>query len=394
VFGSKADEENGANLMKSEMEIKSDTAFAICLITVSILLSRGMMYLWFAFFHGSWEFSLFIQKINIWDAGWYRSIALELYTDHANDPVTGQAGWAFFPLFPVIVHCVYQITGIDVNYIGSFFSTVLLGMAELAGYKYIIMTRNSVKQGIGYIYFMSFGAYSFYFSALYSEALYLFLLTCAFYFMQKEHYLKMGMAGALLSLTRNTGIFFCFAILVHRIKKYRESTDRSFAGFVKETVCNDRLILGTMIVPLGFFSYMVYLKYKVGDAFAFMHVQRAWWRENIGVIRVLGGELFDRFPPGYLGVCFLLGVYLLVMLIWKHRRAEEAVLPLITLALAAASSLGSTPRYMAGSFAVVLALTDEWIGCTKWNQFFICAGMFLFETMCVNAWLDGSLLLI
>lgn len=379
--------------MKIKKNNKKDMIEIIFLIIICILLSRIIMYLVFAASHGSWDFRLFIQKMNIWDAGWYRSIAEGLYPQQANDSITGQASWAFFPLFPVAVHFVYIVTDIDVNVIASFFSTVLLGMAELAGYKYIVMTRNSAKQGIAYIYFMSFGAYSFYFSIFYTEALYLFLLTCALYFMQKGDYLKMGIAGAMLSLTRNTGIFFCFTVLVHWIKRYMQGPNRSFAGFVKETARNEELILGTMMVPFGFFSYMVYLKYRVGDAFAFMHVQKAWWRENIGVIRVLAGELFDQFPPGYLGICFLTGIYLLAKLIW-HRRAEEAVMPLITLALAAASSLGSTPRYMIGSFAVVLALTDEWLSRTKWKQLFICAGMFFFEVSCVNAWLDGSALLI
>lgn len=380
--------------MKNEEKLKHHTVYIVGMIVLSLVLSRAVMYFLFVYYHKSWDFNLFIQKINIWDAGWYRKIALDLYPVCANDPVTGQASWAFFPLFPVIVHYLYRITAADIYYIASFLSTVFLGMAEFAGYQYIVMTRKSVKQGIGYIYFMSFGAYSFYFSAFYTESLYLLLLTCALYFMQKEEYLKMGIAGAFLSLTRNTGILFCFTVLVYWIKKYRDHTDGSFIGFVKETACNDKLIAGTMLIPMGFFSYMVYLKYKVGDAFAFMHVQKAWWRQNLGIWKVLGDELFHQFPPGYLGICFVISVFLLIVLIWKHKHVEEAVLPVITLSIAATSSLGSTPRYMAGSFAVVLSLTDEWKGCAKLNQLLICVMVFLFEIACMKAWLDGSVILI
>lgn len=373
---------------------KNDTVYIIVLILISLLLSRAFMYFWFVYDQKSWDFNLFMQKMNIWDAGWYRAIGMDLYPDHANDPVTGQAAWAFFPLYPVVVHYLYVVTKIDMNYLASFLSTLLLGMAEFMGYQYIKMTRNDSRQGLGYIYFMSFGVYSFYFSSFYTEALYLFLLTCAFYFMQKEEYLKMGMAGALLSLTRNTGIFFCFVILVFWIKKYCKQPGGSIGGFMKETVCNYRLIAGTMLVPLGFFSYMVYLKYKVGDAFAFLHVQKAWWRQDLGTVKVVAGELLDQFPPGYHAICFLISVFLLVSLILKHRRLEEATLPVITLLMASSSSLGSTPRYMAGSFTVVLALTDEWKGCSRINKILICILLFVLELICVNGWLNGSVALI
>lgn len=374
--------------------VKNNFIYIIFVIVMGLLLSRMFMYLCFVHSHKSWDFNLFIQKMNIWDAGWYRAIGAELYLDHANDLVTGQASWAFFPLFPVIVHYIYIITKIDMNYLASFLSTMFLGIAEFMGYQYIKMTRKNEKQGFGYIYFMSFGVYSFYFSSFYTESLYLLLLTCSFYFMQRDEYIKMGMTGALLSLTRNTGIFFCFVIFVYQIKKYCSQPQGSIRGFIKETVCNYRLIAGTMLVPLGFFSYMVYLKYKVGDAFAFVHVQKAWWRQNIGTIKVVSSELLDQFPPSYLGICFLISVFLLVLLVLKHRRVEEATLPIITMVIATTSSLGSIPRYMVGSFTVILALTDEWEGCTQINKILICVLMFLLEMIFINGWLNGSVALI
>ena len=135
---------------------KNDTVYIIVLILISLLLSRAFMYFWFVYDQKSWDFNLFMQKMNIWDAGWYRAIGMDLYPDHANDPVTGQAAWAFFPLYPVVVHYLYVVTKIDMNYLASFLSTLLLGMAEFMGYQYIKMTRNDSRQGLGYIYFMSF----------------------------------------------------------------------------------------------------------------------------------------------------------------------------------------------------------------------------------------------
>ena len=373
---------------------RSEKKRVIFLILLCVALSRALMYLLFGICHGSWNCGLFIQKMNIWDSGWYRMIAEGLYPTQANDALTGQASWAFFPAFPLMVHMIWKMTSIDVNYIAVVLNAFFLCMALYVGCQYIFLTRGNVRQGIGYIYFMTFGAYSFYFSIFYTESLYLFLLTCAYYFMCKGEYLKMGIAGALLSLTRNTGVFFCFVILVHWIKKYQKKQDRNIAGWIKKTVKQDTLVLGTMMVPLGFFSYMTYLKYKTGDAFAFLHVQKAWGRENVGVWKVAKDALFMEFPPSYLGIYFCIFIYLLIVLMWKNKRTEEAILPAITLSVAASSSLMSTPRYMVGSFTMILAFTDEWKECTRLNKALICVAAFIFELACVHAWLNGSSLLV
>lgn len=68
----------------------------------------------------------------------------------------------------------------------------------------------------------TFGAYSFYFSILYSESLYLILLLITLFALERREYLLMGLAGAFLSATRNTGIMVVFAVGVKVIMNYIE----------------------------------------------------------------------------------------------------------------------------------------------------------------------------
>ena len=68
----------------------------------------------------------------------------------------------------------------------------------------------------------TFGAYSFYFSILYSESLYLILLLITLFALERREYLFMGLAGAFLSATRNTGIMVVFAVGVKVIMNYIE----------------------------------------------------------------------------------------------------------------------------------------------------------------------------
>ena len=56
----------------------------------------------------------------------------------------------------------------------------------------------------------------------------------------------MGVIGALLSMTRNTGVFFCFVILAFWLKEYLQAKERSIAGLINETIKNYKLLLGIM----------------------------------------------------------------------------------------------------------------------------------------------------
>src|SRR5690606_18536658 len=61
------------------------------------------------------------------------------------------------------------------------------------------------------------GPFSFLFSMLYSESLFILLTVLGLVALQRSHYLAAAVAGALLSATRPTGVLFVFAILVQML---------------------------------------------------------------------------------------------------------------------------------------------------------------------------------
>ena len=143
--------------------------YNVILIIISLaVLSRLSMYLTYIVGKGvlfQSNGSLF-DSFNIWDAGWYRSIIEMGYNTHYNVNIDGQANWAFFPLYPMIIKLIHIVIPINTNVLGSIVSTIFFIGLLIMSYLYIIETRKNFKEGLFFIIIMTFGVYSFYFSLI------------------------------------------------------------------------------------------------------------------------------------------------------------------------------------------------------------------------------------
>ncbi|WP_026665244.1 hypothetical protein [Butyrivibrio sp. FC2001] len=338
-----------------------------------------------------------IKSLSVFDSEWYGYYVDLFYTNEfVGMRPNGMAPWAFFPLYPLLVNICHRLMGgmVAVNTVGAILSSILFMLAEFWAYKYIMYTRNDKKVAYTFIIFMSFGAYSFYFSILYTESLFLLLLVLCFYHMVKGNYLRMGLFGALLSATRNAGVFFVFVILVYQIMKYLESHKdkfyRLFIGFLKYVFAQERLVLGTFMVPSGLFAYMLYLHFKLGDGFAFVHVQYAWGRENVGVFKNLYDAVVKQFPADYLGLVLLFFLAVLIYSFFVSKNYYELVYPLIIIYLGASSRLLSIPRFMVGAFIPVLCFSEHFSKLNKCARIIILCMVCVFEMILVREWIHWN----
>ena len=334
-----------------------------------------------------------VKALNIWDATWYAEYTRGLFTDGKLllNEGTGQACWAFFPLYPLLTGLLNKILPFLTTYgTGSLLSSLCLMGSEYAAYRYIRLTRGSTRLPYLYIFLMSFGPYSFYFSIMYTEALFLLLLTLCFYYTEKQDYIKTGISGALLCATRNVGVLFCFVLLVRWIIRCRQEEQGKLKTrtFFAKSFGNPKLVLGVVMIPLGLFLYMLWLKYYIGDAFAFLHVQRAWGKALRGVLRVMYHELFAGFPPGYIGTCIIAAAGLICYLL-VNRRMAEAVFPILVLLISAMTSAISVPRYMMGTFTIMLAVCDAIDRRSKLFRYGIPLLLAGLEILIVRAWVLG-----
>lgn len=367
-------------------------------IVLFFLISRLIMAFVYRLTFGNWNLSKCIDSFNIFDAGWYRNFveginsgSLFINNDNA------QAVWAFFPLYPLIVFFVWKITGgiFNICLIGSVLSSCFFIIAEFYGYKYIMLTRNSKKTAYSYIFLMTFGAYSFYFSIFYTESLFLMLLTLCFYFLKKEKYIAMGICGCLLSATRNAGVMFVFVIAVWCIMQYCKTTSskKNPIDFFVKHIKNEKLVLGIMMIPAGLFGYMFFLYKYLGDGFAFVHSQKGWGKSFVGIFHILRSELFDVFPPSYLGAATVLILLIMAFSIIRNKNYDEMIYPIIVFLMSATSSIVSIPRYMIGCFTVVLALSDFSSDLKKSEKIILGILTVLFEAILIKEWISGNYIL-
>lgn len=381
-------------LISEELLRKPGTA--IIFIIAACVLSRLMMYIVYCMHTNNHDYASFRNAMNIWDSGWYNGYVMNIVEGKLKEfqiNEYGQSWWAFFPLFPAIMAGLYKVFGsfVSLYTLGMIANSAFLCAAEFVAYKYVMLTKRNIWTAYAYIAFMSFGLYSFYFTSFYTESLFLFLLTLCFYYAKKEDYIKMGIAGALLSATRNVGVLFVFVVLADRIVKYIK--DKKKGNFIVACLSDAKLVLGVVLVPLGAFLYMLLLSWCTGDGFAFMHVQVAWNRGDAGLIANLISNVINTFPASYYGIYTIIIIIIFIIAFRETKKIEELIFPLMVFYVAAFSSLMSLPRFVIGSFTFVLAFADLFVASKKSTKIIIGILVFVYEIVLIMAWFDTSYLM-
>lgn len=209
------------------------------------------------FFPGHYDpkqfFAFVEQRLNRWDSGWYLKIAETGYNEKSA---------AFFPLYPLLIHLLQQI-GVDPAGAGILISNFSLWGAMTVFYRLASMDFEP-RTARRALWYLALFPTAFYFSAIYTESLYLFLVLLTFYFARIRKWLGVGVAGMLAAATRNMGIFLLLPVLW----EYRQAG----AGKIKK----DILFLG--LIPLGLLLFMEYLKLRLGNPLAFLDAQQYWYR--------------------------------------------------------------------------------------------------------------------
>lgn len=157
---------------------------------------------------------------------------------------------AFFPLYPIIIKIISFLT--FGNYLAAalIVSNVFFLCTLLIFYKFVALKYNQ-KIAIWSCIFLSAFPTSFYFGAVYTESLFLFLIIYSFYLYEKKKLWQSYLVAALSSGTRLIGLF----VAPFLIKKKK----LSFYPF--------------LIVPLGFLFYVLYLKIEFNNPLYFLSSQ-------------------------------------------------------------------------------------------------------------------------
>ena len=294
------------------------------------------------------------------DCGWYERLAIAGY---GADAEWGEFGsiphWAFFPLYPLGVGFLHDLLGISALAAGMLLSSLCLCGFAIIGATYLRETRPALHPALWLIVALLF-PYGFFFSAVYTEALFAVLSAGALLALRVRRPLLAAGVAALASATRPTGILLTPIVVADRLAAlWRGRHRRDRAALLGET------LLPIAIAPLGLFLFMLDQYSRIGDAMAFSHVQVLWHRR--------WGNPFERIWTGlaswdfsvllaspssaYAASFALLGLAGAIWLAFRRRGAEAWFLAGCIL-LPAASGLDSLPRFVAANPVFLFVVYD------------------------------------
>ena len=225
------------------------------------------------------------RLLNGWtnvDAGWYLSIAQHGYAHRFSQ--------AFFPLYPLAVGLLARIGP------GYVLAGIGLSLACFVGAATLLyrVTADALdtRMALWTVVFLSIAPTSFFYQAVYTESLFLFLSVAVFFLAQRQRWLLAGLAGLLASLTRSTGVVLAAPFVLF----YLGSVDWQWRRIRAD-------IAWVLLVPVGLAVYMAYLWRTQGDPMLFAHVEHRWHR----FFTAPWTTLRQGFDYGYLGAAHIIG---------------------------------------------------------------------------------------
>ena len=241
-----------------------------------------------------WLGNLLAAPAARWDSAWYLVIAHYGYRPDLGAYTASRA--AFFPLYP------FGLRAISWFGVQPVLAGVLLSVAAFAFALYGIHRLTTLELGPGArlslgrertadaarlaVLLTAFAPMAFYFSAVYSESLYLALSVGLFWSARHGRWMLVGVLGALASATRSTGLVLVLPAVM--IYLYGPREDRA-ADFVR--VARARLLpryrvrrdaLWLWLMPLGIALYGGGLALAGGSPLAPLSAQGDWGRHIAG----------------------------------------------------------------------------------------------------------------
>jgi hypothetical protein len=313
-----------------------------------------------------------------WDSGWYESIAKQGYLN----AVIGQAGQrnvAFFPLYPLAMGLLgrvflgnYTLAGLVISNLAFLVSLILLHS----------MVRRRFGAAIAYRAVLLFAVYpfAFYFSTVYSEALFCLLVIAAFYCAERDWWWGAGICAMLGGATRPVGIVMLPVLAIFYLERIQ---------FDLRKVRGD--ILWLTLAGCGPLLYFLYLHMQFGNFALYFEAQRApgWWLAE-GALELLSstlrqffsiqGILTGRFPVAFTFNLFMGGLFLITTIaVWRWQGVAYGAFGLLLLVFSLTQWI-NLGRYMMPFFPAFV-MWAQWLKNER-----VFEGVVVFSTLLLAFW--------
>lgn len=272
-----------------------------------------------------------------WDGGYYYNIAQHGFINDKD--------FAFFPLYPILIHYFakllfgnYLLSGLLISNLSSFLVFSLF-------YK-LVKTQYSKKIAFSALITLITFPTSFYLVAYYSESLFLLFLIMLFLFLKSKNYYFSSLAISLLSITRITGVFAVISAIYSYLAK---------KNFKFRIV--DRNLFFIIFAPITLFIYCLFLFKNYHDPLKFLTIESLWKRSLMDPVATFSSYIFPMltFQKRPINDYFDLGISLLflITLILGRKKIPSSwwIFSIYAILIPASTgTLTSMPRYLITCF--------------------------------------------
>jgi hypothetical protein len=333
-----------------------DAAILLALFVLGRLITAGVSDAWIALNPDLTDRTL-SELLCRWDCKWYIYIAEKGYDPVAKHWERGDGtNWAFFPLLPVLMAAISDVTGLAAREAGYVVANAAFLTAVIAFYAYV-RDLHGERFALFAGGMLALWPYSVHATVPMSEAVYLPASILVFLFARRGDWIAAGLAAAAMSASRAVGMFVVVPLLVLAVQQF------GWRALVTLRPDATRVVLAMALAGFGLGLFMTHLWLTTGDALAFSHLQTAWARRSEWPWVMLVNELSPWFwgtdsvirKSAHLATA-LAGLGLTVVLV-RRRLLAEAALVWATLAVAFTSgAVMSFARFTGVLFPRVLAV--------------------------------------
>ncbi len=302
------------------------------------------------------EGNMFLDVWARWDSGFYLGIAQNGYSYQIGQ----QSPVAFFPVYPLLTRLFTPLTGNTVAAGWLVSNLALFGILILL-YQLTLLEFGDRDTATRTVFYLAAFPTAFFFSAVYTESVFLLLVLGAMYFGRRRLWGWAGVFGMLAAATRIVGVIMWGVVGLEWLKVHGWTLStlhrrEAWQGMWRGLRSDWRSLLSISMIPLGLFTYMLFLYVQFGDPVAFSTVQSAWGRQMLGPVTIILNDIKALAGGNFLtgaGVWWhvivdltaFFAVLVAVVPIWRRLGESYALYSLISMVIPASSATQSLSRY-------------------------------------------------
>jgi hypothetical protein len=238
-----------------------------------------------------------------WDVGWYLGVAIDGYNYVPNRPLD-QQNIVFFPAYPLLVRVAGRLLGGASTAFGL--GGTLISLAAFFGgliylYRFAREMLGDDGEAGAAVWLLATFPFALFFSAVYTESLFLLGAVGAFYHFRRREFVRAGAWGLLVGLTRPPGCFVSVPLAILAVEPLLPAwlaggrrRDRVPSASVRELA---PAVIAAAMPGVGMLLYSAYIWQLTGDPLAWAKGHAAWGREYSG-LGVLVTQRYEWLSQG------------------------------------------------------------------------------------------------